>query len=636
MNMIKENPNLLKLNSINLNSKDIQKLILENTNELIAILNDKFEHEYINKNAYYNVLGYTENEILGKKPRDFAHPDDMAKIIQAIKHGLINGESTYEFRIRHKNGYYIWVETKGKFFTDSDNAFKTLFISRDIRERKEVEDKLKKSEKLFRNIIENTKEAIVIIDLNGKLLYASPQLSNMLKGREINATSRFFYYIHKEDVSKLIDFFKYTIKHKEISDKSLEFRIKTKENDYIWVASSSKNYYDDNGKILGFISTLKNITKRKLAEQKLKESEEKYRNLYENSPVGIILLNKEGVILEANNAAGRIFGYNVPNVIGKNYRDLKIYTKEELKKINSQYYDCLSGKRTIPVELQLKRGDGTLAWISHQISVIQSDGKLLIETIAHDITDEKRAHHIIQEENKKLLELNKLKNELVSRVSHELKTPLNSVYGGAQILIDLYKDSMCSEVQEFIEMIHKGGKRLKLLIEKLLDISRIESGKLSLNLVEEDLVTIIKDCVNDLNYLFKERELSLELYLLDAAFLHVDRIRIEQVITNLVTNAIKNTPSNGNIIIHLSESKDSFYISIQDTGVGLTAEDMEKLFKKFGKIERYGKNMDVDIEGSGLGLYISKEIIELHGGSIWVESEGINKGSIFKIRLYKN
>ena len=87
--MIKENPNFLKLNSIDLNFENIQKLILENTNELIAILNDKFEHEYINKNAYYNVLGYTEDEILGKRPRDFAHPDDMAKIIQAIKHGLI-------------------------------------------------------------------------------------------------------------------------------------------------------------------------------------------------------------------------------------------------------------------------------------------------------------------------------------------------------------------------------------------------------------------------------------------------------------------------------------------------------------------------------------------------------------------
>ncbi|TFG18077.1 MAG: PAS domain-containing sensor histidine kinase [Promethearchaeota archaeon] len=634
--MIKDDLNCHKFTNFSIKSEDIRNLILENTNELIAILNDKFEHEYINKTAYYNVLGYEENEILGKRPRDFSHPDDMKRIIDAIKHGLITGESTYEFRIQHKNEYYIWMETKGKYFKDGNGNFKTLFISRDIRERKKTEEKLKKSERLFRNIIENTKEAIVIIDLNGKLLYASPQLSKMLKERKISATSRFFFYIHKDDISKLVDFYKHTIKNREISDNLLEFRIKTKENNYIWVASTSKNYYDDSGKIVGFISTLKNITKRKLAEERLKESEEKYRNLYENSPNGIILLNEEGVILEANEAAGRIFGYNIPNVIGKNYRDLEIYTREELKKIEAQYQEYRSGTKPKPIELQLKRGDGTTAWISHQMSIIQSEENLLVETIAHDITEEKRAQKIIQEENIKLLELNKLKNDLVSRVSHELKTPLNSIYGGAQILLEIYKNSMRSEAIEFIEMIHKGGKRLKALIEKLLDISRIESGKMQLNLAEENLAGLIKECVGELSYLLKERDLNIELYLPDVAILRVDKIRIEQVITNLLSNAIKNTPPEGNIIISLYEKNDSFYFSITDSGIGLTTEDMEKLFKKFGKIERYGQDLNVDIEGSGLGLYLSKEVIDLHGGSIWVESEGRNKGSIFKIRFNKN
>jgi len=636
MNMIKDDINCSKFTNISIKSQDIRSLILENTNELIAILNDNFEHEYINKTAYYNVLGYEENEIIGKKPRDFSHPDDMERIIDAIKHGLITGESTYEFRVKHKKGYYIWMETKGKFFKDVNGDFKTLFISRDIRERKKTEEKLKRSERLFRNIIENTKEAIVIIDLNGKLLYVSPQLSKILKGRKISATSRFFFYIHKDDISKLVDFYKHTIKNREISDNLLEFRIKTKENNYIWVASTSKNYYDDSGKIVGFISTLKNIAKRKLAEERLKESEEKYRNLYENSPNGIILLNEEGVILEANDAAGRIFGYHIPNVIGKNYRDLEIYSREELKEIEAQYQEYRSGKKPKPIELQLKRGDGTTAWISHQMSIIQSEENLLVETIAHDITEEMRAQKIIQEENIKLLELNKLKNDLVSRVSHELKTPLNSIYGGAQILLDIYKNSMCSEVIEFIEMIHKGGKRLKALIEKLLDISRIESGKMQLNLAEENLAGLIKECVNELSYLLKERALNIELYLPDVAILRVDKIRIEQVITNLLSNAIKNTPPEGNINISLYEKNDSFYFSITDSGIGLTTEDMEKLFKKFGKIERYGQDLNVDIEGSGLGLYLSKEMIDLHGGSIWVESEGRNKGSTFNIRFNKN
>ena len=634
--MIKDKVNIPRLNKISFEPHEIQKLILENTSELIAILNDQFEHEYINKTAYFNVLGYTEEEVLGKRPRAFAHPDDMERVINAIKHGLITGESTYEFRIKHKEGHYIWMETKGRYFRDENNKFKILFISRDIRERKNTEEKLKKSEKLFRNIIENTKEAIVIIDLNGKLQYVSPQLSNMLNGRKISAKSRLFYYIHEDDISKLVDFFKHTIKNRELSDKAIEFRIKTKKNRYIWVSCSSKNYYDDVGNVVGFISTLKNITKRKLAEEKLKESEEKYRNLYENAPLGIIILDEDGVILEANEATGRIYGYDIPKVIGENYRNLNIYTKEELRKIEVQYQVYLSGEKAKPIELRFKRSNGNFAWINHQMSIIKSDDNLLIEAIAQDITEQKRAQHIIEEENKKLLELNKLKNELVSRVSHELKTPLNSIYGGAQILIDLYRDSICDEVYEFIEMILKGGKRLKGLIEKLLDISRIESGKMQLDLIDEDLVILIKECVAELSYLLKERELNIGLYLPDVAMVKVDKIRIGQVITNLLSNAIKNTPPNGDIIIHLNEDNDSFYFSIEDSGVGLSEEDMEKLFKKFGKIERYGQNLNVDIEGSGLGLYISKEVVDLHGGSIWVESEGRNKGSTFKIRLYKN
>jgi signal transduction histidine kinase len=116
-------------------------------------------------------------------------------------------------------------------------------------------------------------------------------------------------------------------------------------------------------------------------------------------------------------------------------------------------------------------------------------------------------------------------------------------------------------------------------------------------------------------------------------YLEVDEIRIKQVLTNLISNAIKNTPSNGNIDVSLKEIGTYSYITIKDTGVGFTEKEMEKIFKKFGKIERYGKQLDVDIEGSGLGLYLSKEIVDLHDGQIWVESEGRNKGATFIVKL---
>jgi PAS domain S-box-containing protein len=641
------------------------------------------------------------------------------------------------------------------------NVAQVVTIVKDITEKKIAEIKLKESEKEFRNIIENTKDAIVIIDFEGKLLYTSPQLSKMLNGREINKDSLFFPYIHKDDVKKLISFYKTTLKEKNFLEKPVEFRILPKHGDYMWFSSSSKNYYDDEGNVVGFISTLKDITDKKIAEQKLKESEqkyrliteqsndlirvlnekfeieyvneftllkllgyskeelfgknslilnhpedykkirrfmlnlfkkgenmhetrikhkngswlwfenkakafidengsqkyllisrditerkksekllmeseEKYRNLYKNSPNAVLLSDKNGLILDMNSSAERILGYNKSEMIGRNYLEFNLVTSDQVSVIKTMYKKLLNGVKPKPTEFQIKKKNGNMAWIFFQNSMFKLDNEIIIESIAQDITDKKKAENLIIEENKRLLELNKMKSELISRVSHELKTPITSIFGGTQILLELYKDQTRTEAIEFIELINRGGKRLKILIENLLDASRIESEKLKLNLQKENIVDIVKNCINDNRILASKRNIILELNLPEVVTIVIDKIRIEQVITNLLSNAFKNTPKKGIIRIKLEEKDNAVYFKIKDTGIGLTKKEMEKLFTKFGKIERYGQKMDVDIEGSGLGLYISKEIVDLHGGHIWVESEGRNEGSTFYIKLFKN
>jgi signal transduction histidine kinase len=157
-----------------------------------------------------------------------------------------------------------------------------------------------------------------------------------------------------------------------------------------------------------------------------------------------------------------------------------------------------------------------------------------------------------------------------------------------------------------------------------------------LNLQKDNIVEIIRNCINDNRYLANKRNIIVELNMPEVVSIKIDKMRIEQVITNLLTNAIKNTPKKGIIKINLEEKDDKVYFKIIDTGIGLTEKEMENLFLKFGKIERYGQKMDVDIEGSGLGLYISKEIIDMHGGQIWVESAGRGMGSTFYFKLFKN
>ncbi|MBY9005022.1 MAG: HAMP domain-containing histidine kinase, partial [Candidatus Lokiarchaeota archaeon] len=208
------------------------------------------------------------------------------------------------------------------------------------------------------------------------------------------------------------------------------------------------------------------------------------------------------------------------------------------------------------------------------------------------------------------------------------------VYGAYQLLNTLYMDRFDTEVLELLEMAFSGTKRLKKLVDDLLDVSKLESRMLKLNKTETNLSDLIKDCVVELNYLIKKRDQEIGLEIPDELKINIDHLRIELVLTNLLTNAIKYTPIKGQILIKLVEREQYAELSIKDTGIGLTKNEIEKLFKKFTKIANpYDDKIDIDLGSTGLGLHIAKDLIELHDGTISVKSAGKNKGSTFTVRL---
>jgi PAS domain S-box-containing protein len=289
------------------------------------------------------------------------------------------------------------------------------------------------------------------------------------------------------------------------------------------------------------------------------------------------------------------------------------------------------------IEHRLITKDGTEKWINAIGEAIRDQHgeiSLLIGTV-QDITEHKRAEQLIIEENRKLKELSKMKKDLITRISHELKTPLTSIHGASYYLLNFYTDKISREIFEYLEIIHRGGLRLKGLIDDLIDTSRLEARKLELKKTELNISEIIKDCIKDLSYIASDRNLKMNLDVPERILIECDKIRVGQVITNIISNAIKNTEPYGEISVHLKDDVDYIDVQIKDTGVGITQEEMPLLFKKFGKIERYGQGFDVVTEGSGLGLFISKEIVELHNGDLFFESEGRYKGTTFTIRLPK-
>ncbi len=387
------------------------------------------------------------------------------------------------------------------------------------------------------------------------------------------------------------------------------------------------------GELLGMVEDFKDITDRKRAEKDLQESEEKFRTLVKTSPYSIILLDTKGNILDCNQITERYLGLPRNEIIGTMVINLDIISENDKDLIANRIQELIKKGITEPREFEFKISEVEKIWLENILSYIKIGGKDYIQINSVDITERKKMEIINEKEIEKLKELDKLKNEFVLRASHELKTPLNSIYGASTILLDYYHKFFDDRAKRLLEIINAGGERLKKLVIDLIDVSRIESNVIELNKQEENLEETIKSCVNDLYHLIVKRELFLHVDLEEEIYLEVDKIRIDQVIMNLVSNAIKNTLPKGIISVILQKYDDYVEIKIKDTGVGFTEDEKKNVFKKFGKIERYGKGMDIDTEGSGLGLYLSKEFIELHGGKIWLESEGRNKGSKFIINL---
>jgi len=584
-------------------------------------------------------LGYKREEIPDLSFIDLVDKENLLKAIKVTKEIVEIGKQTErsEYKLRKKDGKFIYVETYAIPLKKNDKIYAILGIGTNITERKIAEQKLRESEEKYRHLFENSPYFVGLVDLKGNLIDCNDRAEHFLsihkKEDLIGKNFREIFSINENNkyiIPTFEEIYKNILKG-EIPE-PIEFKLYRTVGEFLWLNLRGSLIDIEGKKSIQFI--IQDITDKKEAEQKLKESEEKYRILFEDSPFSLVLLNFKGKIIDCNPATEMLGGYRKEELIGKDFKNLGIFHPNFVPSLIDLFERFVKGEEMHRIDIRIFRKDGDLIWVSLQASIVRLGEEVFVQVIMHDITKRKQADLLIKEEVNKLKELDQIRKDLISRVSHELKTPLVSVVGGSELLLNNFKEKMMIEELELLEIIQKGGKRLKYLVDNLLDISRIESNKFKLEKKEDDLSEIIKEISNDMKYLIRERKLILNIEQPDSLGIKVDRIRIEQVITNLLLNAIKNSPPMGNITIKLQKKEDWAEISINDTGVGLTKEEMNIIFTRFGKIERYGQGLEyIDIQGSGLGLFISKEIVDLHGGYIRAESEGRNKGSTFIVKL---
>lgn len=582
-------------------------------------------------NIALNTLGYTREEIQNLFFINLIDEEQLKKAFKYTKEIIETGKQSErsEYKLKTKDGNFIYVETYGIPLKKNGMPYAILGIGNDITEQKIADQKLKESEERFRALFKggivpsytwqkrgNDFELINYNDAAEKFTLGEVKNYLGIKASEM--------YVDRPDILKDL--------HTCFAKKTNIIREMIY---YIQILKEEKDLLAEYGFIppdLVLVHT-EDITKRKNAETKLLESEEKYRLISENAYDLISILNKKFKYEYINEQAFKhILGYSKNDLIGKSA--IKFCHPKDAENTTRALFEGF--KEGIGgIDLRFKHKNGHWVYLESKGSTfVDVDGELKALVISRDITDRKNAEILVKEEIKKLKELDQLRKNLIIRISHELKTPLIPVCGGAEFLLDKYKDRLEKDINEIIEMIGRGGQRLKTLINKLLDLSKLEYDMLSLVKQRADLSKIIKEISNDMMHLIKKRDLILNLEIPDKLVLNIDSIRIEQVITNLLSNAIKNTPPKGKITINLQKEGKWAKLIVNDTGIGLTEKEINILFNRFGKIERHENGLEyIDITGSGLGLFISKEIIDLHGGKIWVESLGRNKGCTFYVKL---
>jgi signal transduction histidine kinase len=357
------------------------------------------------------------------------------------------------------------------------------------------------------------------------------------------------------------------------------------------------------------------------------------RRIIESIPVGLFMfkLDAEGILIfsDLNAEANSMMNLASRDLLGKRLEEAFPFlvdtgTGEILKKI------AVDGSFWYDEEFTIRRnGVGRI----FEVKAFQiAEGEVAASLM--EVTKRKEIEKLLEIENDRLKEIDKMRNDFVSTTTHELKTPLSSMIGASDFLIQFYKDLKEEDILNMIEIIHRGSMRLKSMINDLLAAHRIEESQLILDKKSTDLVYVVGQVIKDTTFLFKQRKQELQNDLPDTCFAIVDPFRLEQVITNLLQNACKNTSPGGIIRIILQQSEEmGVTLSVIDSGVGLTPGEIDKLFTKFGKLRRQDVNEDIDISGNGLGLFISKKIIEAHGGKIWAESKGRSKGSTFAFNI---
>ena len=365
-----------------------------------------------------------------------------------------------------------------------------------------------------------------------------------------------------------------------------------------------------------------------------KQAEELLRTLCDSSPVGIYII-QDRKIQYVNPKFQELTGYSEDELLGMD--SFRLVLPEDRNMVRENTVKMLKGERSYPYEYRATTKAGENRWIMETVTSIQYRGRRATLGNYMNITDRKQMEQEIQKKNEQLQAQNeelekasRAKSEFLARMSHELRTPLNVVIGFSELMLDRVPGEINEEQRQCLDDILTSGQHLLGLINDVLDLSKVEAGKMELRLTNIALAEVVESLTSAMVPVLAQRKQSLDVDLEPGLPpVHADKGKLKEVFFNLVSNSAKFTPDGGELKIEAVRKGDWCQVSVSDNGIGIRKEDQEQLFEPFYQANN---SLAGERKGTGLGLALVKQIVEMHGGRIWVESE-YGKGSRFTFTL---
>lgn len=626
-------------------AENLYKTITESSSTGIYIVqNGKFV--FFNE-VFKKYCGYSSNELLAMRSIDLVHPDDKEKTRQAAI-DMIKGtrKQPYEFRYINKSGETQWsMENVATIEYNGERAVMGNFV--DITEHKDTEETLVFSDAILQSI----HEGIIAMDTEFTVTYWN-NISVEIFGISASAAIKknIFSILHMTE--------EYEGQNNERARVLLEKGNNKEEQLYItpkgkvWVDVHIQAIVKD-GKRVGWVIIASDISERKKMETIIKENEEKYSTVFYANPMPMTIYSPvTQKIIDVNTAFQNKNGYKREECIGKTITELSFFVHPEQQEGIGRLMQ--EQGRVDNYEAQMKLATGEIRTMLLSSGMITLGGEQYLVSAANDITEQKLIEKQIHEtnarldtqnaklkaqaqllmeqreelvgKNKEVERANQLKSEFLASMSHELRTPLNAIIGFSELMLDGITGEVTDEQKECLNDIHNSGQHLLELINDVLDLSKVEVGKMEFKPVELKVSEVISDAIQTVRSLLEKKEHSIGVHVEEGIRnIYADKSRLRQVLLNLLSNATKFTHQGGKLEISAKTQGGQCLIGVKDNGIGIKPEDQERIFEVFTQAETIG---DETPKGTGLGLTLTRQFLAAMGGKIWVESE-YGKGSTF-------